>query len=208
MVAAALISVAGVSSAATVNLTTGSVVLTGNGAATGTFDQGGISGTILAGCSLNSGGQLSGNCNGVNASRTPVLNITNDGLGVVSRNDQTDALDSDNFGELVTFTFDSAVTMMGVVFSSLGSTDQYRLIIGGTTVEGTGPGNWTGSIANILTMTVVALSGEFRVSSFEATAYVAPPQPPVVPLPAAGWVMVAGLGALGAMRRRKSKIVA
>lgn len=32
-----------------------------------------------------------------------------------------------------------------------------------------------------------------------------PPPPPVVPLPAAGWLMIAGIAGLGAMRRRKTK---
>ncbi|WP_245298721.1 VPLPA-CTERM sorting domain-containing protein [Pseudotabrizicola sediminis] len=45
-------------------------------------------------------------------------------------------------------------------------------------------------------------AGLSNISLFSAKGD-APPPPPTIPLPAAGWLMIAGLGGLAALRRRK-----
>ena len=192
---------------------------TGNGNQTGTFSSGGISGSILAGCGAwnsGTGNMLNvADCNGTVG--TAKIKINSDGMGVDSRRDLSDTeLDTSNGGEWLKFTFDMAVKLLNVDFTKFTSSDRYELIVDGVRiVDNSGVDPWTGLQqvnswfavrADMATCQNSRFSsqendddhgsncaGQFMVRSFEVAS---------VPLPAAGWLMLAGLGGLASMRRK------
>lgn len=182
-------------SAATIDLTNVGNV-TGNATPTVTFSNGGITGTILAGCDL---GGTNVNCDGVGV--VPVVRTTNNGMGVRSANNITVQLDTSNGGEFLTFLFDTAVDLLNIDFHALSTGEFYDLFVNGAQVaDNQNSDPWTTGLFNVTSLTIKADgSGTFLVRSLEAV--IAQRQIAPVPVPASGALLLAGLGAL-AWRRR------
>lgn len=137
------------------------------------------------------------------------LNVESRGIGVqappffgfIPENNETDGKSGD---EIITFTFDRRVTMVSVLFDALDSNDDFDLFVDGLIVE---------EGINILAENP-ALIG-LRGTSFSFGAddpnsfwdsrddFLVAGMTAVVPLPAAGWMLLAGVGGLVAMKRRK-----
>jgi len=97
--------------------------------------------------------------------------------------------------------FDNASTPLLQAYISFGATTT----TGGTVDNATGTNDTTGNNSNVTARSIVGTNGGFLSSGNQigspgsiANASVSP-----VPVPAAAWLMVSGLGALGAMARRR-----
>ncbi|MEM8580040.1 MAG: VPLPA-CTERM sorting domain-containing protein [Pseudomonadota bacterium] len=200
--AAAFLS-AGSASAAVQTLDLTGAQVSGVGTAFGSFDNGtGLSGTI----------DLTPSVCGPFCTTT--LTQTSDGLGFNRGADLTEGLDSAFFiSESLTFNFATTVIFDSVSFTALGAFggafDDWDISVNGATVASASKDNpyiFNGETGESLTISAIytgadfANGGEFfffdnfRVKSIDAT---------VVPLPAAGWLLLAGVGGLAALKRRK-----
>ncbi len=129
------------------------------------------------------------------------------GLGAYnSSGDHDHHVDGSGKNDILLFTFGQAVTVTSVTFGSYsGSFDLYGsdnpadedccISFTGSTMDLTSYG------ASGTTIGLGAFYGgsKFKVREMTVTYE----ETPVVPLPAAGWMLLAGLGGLGALKRRK-----
>lgn len=129
------------------------------------------------------------------------------GHGVNSGRFDSNELDGFGINEVLIFTFDQEVTLGNVAFSNVGWLDTFSFFSGSNTpwdfsgaalASNFDLSGYTGTVFGIGTINPLS---SFRIASLEATATDAPAP---VPLPAAGFVLLGGVAALAAVRRRKS----
>lgn len=138
------------------------------------------------------------------------------GLGVISPHDNTHQIDGYGPNEVVKLSFSRVVTIERAWFSYVGHNDDFSF----TVVDGVNSGtyyastdipddrsyefknDWTG------TMFGFGASGwndDYKLKKIKFSYDPTPPNnPPLVPLPASGWLLLAAFGAAAAMRKRKS----
>ncbi|MFN3846459.1 MAG: VPLPA-CTERM sorting domain-containing protein [Paracoccaceae bacterium] len=160
------------------------------------------------------------------------IGINNNGIGVCEPNtgaaanckgsDELDGGGSVDKGvrsttdnELLLFAFDRIVSSITVIWSNNDTNDRISLFEGAALTltnifNAIAPSDSSQALAitgplDVFGLGVQGDSDQVRIAglrvSFERD--VPPPPLPPVPLPAAGWMMLAGLGGLAAMRRRK-----
>ncbi len=153
----------------------------------------------------------------VNGGSGTALNGTNS-LSWGEYNPVTGSLSGSGDGPTVTFNFFTSITAFAFDFSDSDSTDSYSVQIGsdpafalavpggGTTFQ-----SFFGFVSDTAFSTITfrqtatgGITETFSVDNIRTNGVSAPP-PPVaaVPLPAAGWMLIAGIGSLAAFRRRK-----
>jgi hypothetical protein len=134
-----------------------------------------------------------------------LVDVDPNGLGADAGGDG-DLVDGSNGNDVLVFTFDRDVTIDSISFGDVGSNDDFAF----GTVTGTAFTrivNFQDVASSVSTSTfggdVVGLAfgigaigsnDEFTVSGLTVSE---------VPLPAAGWMLLAGMGGLAAMKRRK-----
>ncbi len=161
---------------------------------------------------------------GINVTVTPTnSNVANDtvtrdgnGLGVagsstlgpcpfcITLTDPDTGLDTLTGYEALTFTFSEAVKLGSLGFSLFDASDDYTITVNGvSTASDENPFSFGWEEATSFKVGVIfgddktvfpSVIDSFRVSELTIAA---------VPLPAAGWLMLAGLGGLAATRRRR-----
>ncbi|MBK0328156.1 VPLPA-CTERM sorting domain-containing protein [Rhodobacteraceae bacterium F11138] len=129
------------------------------------------------------------------------IHQTNEGLGVTGWLDTSDEADG-QFDEYMLFSFDQDVSMMEIAFNHIDSDDPYNIYVdsgsGFTLVDAnamTNPYTFSPFLTgNTLKVAVTDNSSAFRIASVTVNT---------VPVPAAGVLLLAGLGSLAAVRRRR-----
>ena len=129
--------------------------------------------------------------------------VTRDGtgLGVTRFFDSDPDLDG-QVDEFLVFTFDQTVSLFTILFDDVDSDDDWDLFVdtgsGFTLVADDNTDNpftfALGTDGNRVSIGADGRNDSFRVREITVAA---------VPLPAAGWLMLAGLGGIAALRRRK-----
>lgn len=131
----------------------------------------------------------------------PVVTHNSNGLGVDANFlDSTGSLDSREGFEALTFTFDQTVVVNSVSFNGLGGGENYSVIVDGVPVAlgiSDNPLVGPATLDSFTIGTGLRDGDRFRIASIDYD--IAP-----IPLPAAGWMLLAGLGGLYAVKRRKS----
>lgn len=134
-------------------------------------------------------------------SPAPIVTHNSNGLGVRANIfDSVGSLDSFEGFEALTFSFDTTVVVNSVSFNNLGGNDDYSVFVDGFPVAlGINANPLVGpATLDSFTIGVGLRDGDrFRIASIDYD--IAP-----IPLPAAGWMLLAGLGGLYAVKRRKS----
>tara|TARA_Y100001933_G_scaffold27806_1_gene23301 strand:- start:8450 stop:9052 length:603 start_codon:yes stop_codon:yes gene_type:complete len=123
------------------------------------------------------------------------------GLGVTRLLDSDPDLDG-QVDEFLVFTFDQTVSLFTILFDDVDSDDDWDLFVdtgsGFTQVANDNTDNpftfALGTDGNRVSIGADGRNDSFRVREITVAA---------VPLPAAGWLMLAGLGGIAALRRRK-----
>lgn len=140
-------------------------------------------------------------CNGVFLCPR-VVTKNNEGLGVGEDFGIFGSISSDIDGlidDLITFTFSQAVDLSTMAFSLVDADDDFDLFIDGVLVSEENNiaslAAGTFGIGTSFSIGADAITDDFRIASIEVSA---------VPLPASALLLLAGIGGLGALRRRKS----
>lgn len=102
--------------------------------------------------------------------------------------------------DLLTLTFSQAVHFGAVFFTAIDRNDDFDLFIDGirvlsdVTIQGSNPFDLTGYHGTSISFGADAANDNFRLGSFTVAA---------IPLPAGGFLLIGGLGALALLRRRR-----
>lgn len=181
----------------------------------GSFDltDNGLTATFAAGAFRSigfSGGQITS----ARLAPDPRIGRYVGGAGVVnSPTDGDHQADGNGWKDFISIAFDAPVTLSKVVFSFFGSNDDFRWIhdSSGNGAIGVGDAISARVSSNPYSGFGSASSSLFAIGAFDSddewklkavTVEFAPPAE--VPLPAAGWLMLAALGGLAAARRRRA----
>lgn len=133
------------------------------------------------------------------------VTATSGGLGVGADSGRcfggldSGALDG-QIDEILVLTLDIARLVTGLAFTAFDTNDPYEILVddGSGSFASVGTGNQNPFAQNLfakrIAISVTDNSAAFRVASMSY----------VVPLPAAGWMLLAGLGGLAALKRRRT----
>ncbi|MEO0764752.1 MAG: VPLPA-CTERM sorting domain-containing protein [Pseudomonadota bacterium] len=208
--AGALLLSVGAVSAGTVNFGLPGDVTSGIGSATGTFDAGFLSGSLTADA-------------GVFGNPSLTQDATN-GLGISAGFFDSDpAIEGQGRNETLTVSFDSVATILGITAGFVDSLDEWTITVFGTggdqtfsaSAASTGPSPYTLGFGTGIEATgfeifadggvceargLFGICTDFNEHDVSLHSFEVAP----VPLPAAGWMLLAGVGGLFAARRRKN----
>jgi hypothetical protein len=207
--AAITLALGGAVSAATINFTSG-----GTGAA-------GLTGVGLTPSSYTSSASYTTNSPAASGSAT--VSVNSFGLGVNSPNDTglpplAEQISGQRGSETLTISFSWAVKLLSITFGRFDGGDDLEISYDGGVFLPFGPFSFVGPVDTILTGTY---AGGITLSSFSIRASdssagrvrdaidnftVAAAEVAAVPVPAAGFMLLAGLVGLAGLRRRKALV--
>lgn len=182
-------------------------------ASSNVFTSGGVSVTAT-GHRLNSNGSIG-------TQRT--LGLYDNGLGVASYSGDEHFVDgAGDYNDVVRFAFSQVVRIVSVTLAYADRQDTFSfgyqgnsgyvhvtnsqsLNVSNTTWNySANPDEATYSFINAYWSSIFGIGAVDSGSEFKIASMTVETSPSVVPLPAAGWALIAGLGALAAVKRRKS----
>jgi hypothetical protein len=172
------------------------------------------------GVTLTATGHRLNNNNTIGAQES--LGLWDNGLGVRSSSNDEHFVDGSGANEAVRFAFSQTVRILSVTLAYADRNDTFSFGYQGgsgyvhvTSGQGLTTGSTTWNYAaspdearytfnNAYWSSIFAIGAIDGDSEFKIAAMTVETAPSVVPLPAAGWALIAGLGALAAVKRRKS----
>ncbi len=128
------------------------------------------------------------------------------GIGIQKRgSSDSHQVDGKYSNEFLKLTFDKVVELKSLAFSYFTDNDKFKLYTwtgSNWNYEGYGAGSSTYQLSGGYTssMFLIGATGDHDAWKFKGVGV---GHPNVVPLPAAGWLLLGGLGGLAAMKRRK-----
>jgi len=141
------------------------------------------------------------------------------GAGVLNSAGDSHTVDGQYRDDFIEISFDKEVHVTEISFGFVDNKDYFRILTDTNDDNAIGIGDTYGDAVKITATTnpfeMDLTTDFFAVGAFGSkdnwklktvtVSYKTPPsnEPPAVPLPAAGWMLVAGLGGLGAMRARR-----
>ena len=164
------------------------------------YSSGGLGLSITGGSYSNNGG--------VSAGRS-VATWAGHGLGVADRFDTNHQIDGYGANDLAILTFSKAVTIVSVAFNYVNSYDFFDFFTGQsgnpTLVSWNNRVKPVVTFANPSTASVFGIGASQTWSAFKLWSITVnvPDEPAPVPVPAAGVLLVGGLGAIAALRRKR-----
>ncbi len=179
------------------------------GAALGPFAGGGTTFTIDADTFTTSGSSLT-----LNGETNIEITQNNEGLGIDNNNgffggDNSD-IDGANDNDILVFTFAKSISLFDIIFENVTNNDDFIFYVPGANPEfaqydiinpipfdtdgDEGIFSFGGLVVDTFGIGARGGNDDFRLSKLDYA---------VVPLPAAGWLMLAGIGGLAALRRKK-----
>lgn len=128
------------------------------------------------------------------------------GLGAYANSSRSHTVNGGDYGrgghEALLFDFDQVVNLLSVDFGYFrGAFDVFGNVSPVNEISGTSLANTVDTSGFGLSGDVIGL-GAFSSSYFKVRSMTVSYEVPAVPLPAAGWMLFAGLGGLAAMKRR------
>lgn len=182
----------------TVTITAGSFIGGFSGSVTSVTDQGGnsVDGWALSGNSFDNDARVDPDSNGLGV-------INNFSAGT----DNDDDVDGSGWDDFLILSFSQKVQVTSATFGAFGFNDDYRLFydLNGNGSLGNGDfltftkddnplTNFPVVVGDLIGFAATGSNDEWKLKKISVAA---------VPLPAAGWMLLAGIGGLAAMRRRK-----
>jgi hypothetical protein len=200
------------------------VILTAGGASAATlsFNFRDASSNVFTsgGVTLTATGHRLNNNNTIGAQES--LGLWDNGLGVRSSWNDAHLVDGSGANEAVRFAFSQTVRILSVTLAYADRNDTFSFGYQGgsgyvhvTSAQSLTTGSTTWNYAanpdearhtfnSAYWSSIFAIGAIDGDSEFKIAAMTVETAPSVVPLPAAGWALIAGLGALAAVKRRKS----